>query len=392
MGVPAPQYSVGWTRIASMTDGNRPGMNREDRETSALRVYAESSRATLGTSALAPRPCQTWTRDDAKSLEFARAALRSEADAILAQIDRLDSRFCEALALIEGSRGSVVVTGMGKAGLIGRKLSATLSSTGTPSHFMHPGEAYHGDLGSVRSSDVVLALSYSGETEEIKRLLAPLTSRNIPIIAIVSSASSALGRAATVVLELGKIKEADSLGLAPSSSAAAMLAVGDALALAASANRGFRSEDFARFHPGGALGRKLSRVRECMRPLSQCRVASENATIREVFVASRKPGRRTGAILLVDASGRLSGIFTDSDLAKLFEGGCEPDAFDRPISDVMTRKPSWIDGDALMSDAVSIIAARKISELPALDPDGRPVGILDVTDLVDFFPCVEEGK
>lgn len=375
-----------------MTNGLKSYEYHDTRSSRVLRVYASDAHVTDGSLALADASSVSWTADDARTLELARASLRSEATAILSQLERLDSRFCEAVALVERCRGAVVVTGMGKAGLIGRKVSATLSSTGSPSHFMHPGEAYHGDLGTLRSTDVVLAFSYSGETEEVKRLLGPLTSRNIPIIAIVSSAASALGRASTVALELGRIQEADALGLAPSSSAAAMLAVGDALALVASANRGFRSEDFARFHPGGALGRKLSRVRECMRPLGQCRIASERATIREVFVANRKPGRRTGAILLVDDSGRLSGIFTDSDLAKLFEGGCGPEAFDRAISEVMTRRPSWISCDALMSEAVAIIASRKISELPALDADGRPVGVLDVTDLVDFFPYAEESK
>ena len=323
--------------------------------------------------------------DDADALAFARSVIESERDAVAAQIDRLDSRFCAALELVENCRGSVVVTGMGKAGLIGRKLSATFSSTGAPSHFMHPGEAYHGDLGAVCSRDVVLALSYSGETEEVKRILAPLRERKIPIIAIVSTAASALGRAATVVLELGKIEEADSLKLAPSSSAAAMLALGDALALCASRARGFRSEDFARFHPGGALGRKLSRVRDWMRPLEECRVARDTATVREVFVESRAPGRRSGAIILVDADGRLSGIFTDSDLAKLFERGGES-AFDRSIAESMTRSPLTVSYDSYMSEATAILAAKKISELPVLDFNRRPVGMLDITDLVDFFP------
>ncbi len=322
---------------------------------------------------------------DSESLSFARDVLLSESRAILNQIERLDRRFCAAVELLTSCSGSVVVTGMGKAGLIGRKISATLSSTGTPSHFLHPAEAFHGDLGTVRPDDVVLALSYSGETEELSQILAPLRSRSIPIVSIVSTAASSLGRASTLVLEIGSIEEADALRLAPSSSAAAMLAVGDALALAASRRRKFRAEDFAKFHPGGSLGRRLSRVDDLMRPLSQCRVASDALSIREIFVSCRKPGRRVGAILLTDAEGRLTGVFTDSDLAKLFETR-DADFFDRPIRDAMTRFPSVVRSGALMSEAIATLSSRKISELPVLDERGVPLGLLDVTDLVDFFP------
>lgn len=322
---------------------------------------------------------------DSESLSFARDVLLSESRAILDQIERLDRRFCDAVELLTSCSGSVVVTGMGKAGLIGRKISATLSSTGTPSHFLHPAEAFHGDLGTVRPDDVVLALSYSGETEELSQILAPLRSRSIPIVSIVSTAASSLGRASTLVLEIGSIEEADALRLAPSSSAAAMLAVGDALALAASRRRKFRAEDFAKFHPGGSLGRRLSRVDDLMRPLSQCRVASDALSIREIFVSCRKPGRRVGAILLTDDEGRLTGVFTDSDLAKLFETR-DADFFDRPIRDAMTRFPSVVRSGALMSEAIATLSSRKISELPVLDERGVPLGLLDVTDLVDFFP------
>lgn len=322
---------------------------------------------------------------DSEALSFARDVLLSESRAILDQVERLDRRFCAAVELLTTCSGSVVVTGMGKAGLIGRKISATLSSTGTPSHFLHPAEAFHGDLGTVRPDDVVLALSYSGETEELSQILAPLRARSIPIVSIVSTAASSLGRASTLVLEIGSIEEADALRLAPSSSAAAMLAVGDALALAASRRRKFRAEDFAKFHPGGSLGRRLSRVDDLMRPLSQCRVASDALSIREIFVSCRKPGRRVGAILLTDDEGRLTGVFTDSDLAKLFETR-DADFFDRPIRDAMTRFPSVVRSGALMSEAIATLSSRKISELPVLDERGVPLGLLDVTDLVDFFP------
>ncbi len=337
-----------------------------------------------GSLALAPST-RARSRRDEDALEFARSVLRSESDAILAQLDRLDDDFCVALDMIASCRGYVVVTGMGKAGLIGRKLSATLSSTGAPSHFLHPGEAFHGDLGAIRPGDVVLALSYSGETEEIKRVLAPISSRNVPIISIVSSRVSSLGRASTAVLEIGKIEEADALRLAPSSSAAAMLAVGDALALAVSREKGFRSEDFARFHPGGSLGRQLSRVDDCMRPVDQCRCADDSATVRDVFTSCRKPGRRSGAILLTNERGTLSGVFTDSDLAKLFETRGE-NAFDKPMRDVMTKTPTVAESGVLMKDAVALMSARKISELPIVDRHGKPLGLIDITDLGDFFP------
>jgi len=332
-----------------------------------------------------------WTSNDAGALEYARSVVRSEGDAILRLVDALDSRFCEAVSLVLDCRGRLVTTGMGKAGLIARKIAATASSTGSPSHFVHPGEARHGDLGAITADDVVLAFSYSGETEEIKQILGPLASRGVPIVAIVSTADSALGRAATVALEIGKIEEADSLKLAPSSSAAAMLAMGDALALTVSRLRGFRSEDFARFHPGGALGRSLSRVCELMRPLELCRVAPDTTTVRDVFTSCRKPGRRSGAVLLLDESGRLSGIFTDSDLARLFESRRE-DAFDRPVSEVMTPSPLAVRADATMKEAVEILSKRKISELPALDEEGRPVGVLDVTDVVAFMPARKEEE
>ena len=332
-----------------------------------------------------------WTSNDADALEYARSVVRSEGDAILRLVDALDSRFCEAVSLVLECRGRLVTTGMGKAGLIARKIAATASSTGSPSHFVHPGEARHGDLGAITADDVVLAFSYSGETEEIKQILGPLASRGVPIVAIVSTADSALGRAATVALEIGKIEEADSLKLAPSSSAAAMLAMGDALALTVSRLRGFRSEDFARFHPGGALGRSLSRVCELMRPLELCRVAPDTTTVRDVFTSCRKPGRRSGAVLLLDESGRLSGIFTDSDLARLFESRRE-DAFDRPVSEVMTPSPLAVRADATMKEAVEILSKRKISELPALDEEGRPVGVLDVTDVVAFMPARKEEE
>lgn len=320
-----------------------------------------------------------------EQLRFGRHVLQQEAQAILSLAGRLDGAFCQAAEIVFRCQGSVIVTGMGKAGLVGQKITATLASTGTPSHYLHPAEALHGDLGRIGPHDVLLALSQSGQTEEIVRLLPSLLELGIPIIAITGDASSVLGRAATVVIEIGPLEEACPLGLAPTTSSTAMLAVGDALALVVSRMKGFSRDDFARFHPAGALGRKLAKVEQCMRPASQCRVAFEGWSVREVFVRVAMPGRRSGAIMLVDGSGCLSGIFTDSDLARLFERRRDAD-LDRPICEVMTRQPVTVRTGSWMSEAVALLARRKISELPVVDAEGKPVGMIDVTDVVGLLP------
>jgi arabinose-5-phosphate isomerase len=320
-----------------------------------------------------------------EQLRFARQVVLTESRALAQVADRLDGEFCRAVQLVFHCQGSVIVCGMGKAGLVGQKIMATLASTGTPSHCLHPAEAVHGDLGRVHRRDVMLVLSQSGETEEIVRLLPSLVELGAPIVAITSMAASTLGRAAAVTIELGRLEEACTLGLAPSTSTTAMLAVGDALALVVSQMRRFGREDFARFHPGGNLGYKLSRAEHHTRPLDQCRVASEEQTVRQVLVAASMPGRRTGAIMLVDAHGRLAGIFTDSDLAKLFEHRRDGE-LDGPIRNVMTKNPLCVDRNAMMVDAVAIMAERKISELPVIDSDGCPVGLIDITDVVALLP------
>ena len=319
-----------------------------------------------------------WT--DFEQLSFAREVLQTESRTILQVARRLDQEFCRAVDYLFNCRGSTIVTGIGKAGLIGLKITATLASTGTRSHFLHPAEAVHGDLGRVHGDDVVLVLSQSGETEEIVRLLPPLAQTQAPIIAVTGSAGSTLARSAAVVIDLGPVEEACPLGLAPSSSTAAMLAVGDALALVVSRMRGFAREDFARFHPAGNLGLKLSKVEQHMRPLAQCRVAPQEETVRQVLVRVSVPGRRTGATMLVDSSGRLAGIFTDSDLARLFEHRRD-NALDAPIHSVMTANPLQVAYGSMMSEAVALMAQRKISELPVVDGDGRPIGLIDVTDV-----------
>lgn len=322
---------------------------------------------------------------DADVLARGREILRAEGAAILQAADALDASFCRAVRLIERCTGNVVVTGIGKAGLVARKISATLASTGTPSHFLHPAEAMHGDLGALRGDDVLLALSQSGETEEITRLLPHVAARSIPILALTARADSTLGRAARVVVTTGRVREACGLGLAPSTSTALLLSLGDALALVTSGLRRFTPEDFAARHPGGSLGRQLMRVEEAMRPLAQCRTAAAAEHVRSVF-SRPLPTRRTGAVMVLDAAGLLVGLFTDSDLARLFERRADA-AIDGPIGDVMTRRPTTVTVGTRLSDALAVMETRRISELPVLGADGRVAGLLDIVDLVGITPA-----
>ena len=312
-------------------------------------------------------------------LEQAAAVLRSEATAILDAADMLDESFCTAIELLQNCTGSVVVTGMGKAGLIGRKISATLASTGTPSHFLHPAEAMHGDLGVLRSDDLLLAISQSGETAELTQILPHVKSRKIPLIALTSQRSSTLGQFASVVVETGRLVEADSLGVAPSTSTTVMLAIGDSMSLVLSGNRGFSHDDFAARHPGGSLGMRLLKVEEKMRPVECCRLARPEDTVRQVF-ARPLPSRRTGAVMIVSTEGHLVGIFTDSDLARLF-GNHQDDALDRPIGEVMTSEPISVLEGTRLEDAVSLLDTRRISELPVVNERGCPTGLIDIVDL-----------
>ncbi|MCO6046099.1 KpsF/GutQ family sugar-phosphate isomerase [Aeoliella sp. ICT_H6.2] len=327
--------------------------------------------------------------DHHAQLRAAREVLRMEAVAVWKLSTTIDHSFTHAIELVRNSAGSVIVTGMGKAGLVGQKIAATLASTGTRSHFMHPAEAFHGDLGRIAEEDVVLMLTQSGETSEVVQLLPSLRNMRVPIIAITASSESKVGRAATCVLELGDLEEACSLGLAPSTSTTAMLALGDALALVLSKLAGFAAEDFARFHPGGSLGFKLSKVDDHMRGLSECRVAEDTKTVREVIVSCSRPGRRSGAVMLVSDVGELSGIFTDSDLARLVECHDEQ-ALDRPISEVMTKSCARVQLGARTELAIEILAERKISELPVVDHEGCPVGMIDVTDVMSSNGQQEE--
>jgi arabinose-5-phosphate isomerase len=270
---------------------------------------------------------------------------------------------------------------MGKAGLIGRKITATLSSTGTRAHFLHPAEAAHGDLGCLAPDDVLIVLSNSGETEEVCRILPSIGRFGIPVIAITASRASTVGRSAAAIIELGRLREAGPHALAPSTTTTAMLAVGDALALVVGRRNGFTPQKFAIYHAGGSLGAMLKSVGEIMRTGDQLRIAAETKSIRDVFAESSRPGRRTGAVILIDEDGRLSGLFTDSDLARLLERRHDT-LLDQPIAESMTRRPLTIGPEALLSEAIEILSQNRISELPVVDPDGRPLGILDVTDVI----------
>ena len=318
-----------------------------------------------------------------EQLRFGREVIRPEGDALNALAGRLHDEFCDAIELLFACKGSVIVTGMGKAGLIGQKVTATLASTGTNAHFLHPADAIHGDLGRIHRNDLVLALSFSGETEEIVRLLPSLTDMQTQLIAMTGKPHSSLAQSADVILDLGPLREACQHGLAPSTSTTAMMALGDAMALVLSRMRQFSPSDFARFHPGGSLGRKLAMVEDVMRPLSECRVASESKSIRDVFVSAHRPGRRTGAIMLIDDAGRLTGVFTDSDLARLLETKRD-DALDAPIASLMTKDSTTIVVGTRMRRAIEILGTRKISELPVVNDQGEPVGLIDITDVVAF--------
>jgi arabinose-5-phosphate isomerase len=315
-----------------------------------------------------------------RAIEFARQILHSEATALHEVADRLDFTFVRAVDRLAACRGRVSVTGVGKSADVGAKIVGTMNSTGTRAYLLDPTKALHGDLGMVHPDDIALVMSHSGESEEIVRLLGPLRELSAGIIGLTGNGQSTLGRAADVALVYGAVVEACPLTLAPSTSTTIMLALGDALAFVLSDYRQFTAEEFARFHPAGSLGRKLARVESVMRHGDDLRLASADDTVRDVFAQPRN-GRRTGAIMLTETDGRLAGIFTDSDLARLFEQRRDA-ALDGPIRDVMTGRPITVPIGARVSEALDILRRRKISELPVVDADGRPAGMLDITDLI----------
>ena len=294
--------------------------------------------------------------------------------------DRLGEKFLAAVDLVVRCEGHVIVTGMGKAGKIAEKISATLASTGTPSFFLHPAEAVHGDLGRCLQKDLLLALSNSGATEELVRLVPHVKQIGAKMIAITGRADSSLARESDVVLDLGAIDEACPLGLAPTASTAAMLALGDALAMVVLESRGFTRDDFALFHPAGELGRQLLRVRDRMRTGDQVPLVPTGVSVREALGPMHQKGR-AGAAVVVDRSGLLLGIFTDGDLRRLLleRGGA---FLGDPIDAVMAKKPKTVGADALAAEAARILHENKIDQLPVVDAAGRAIGLLDVQDLL----------
>jgi arabinose-5-phosphate isomerase len=331
--------------------------------------------------------------ESADRLEYARQIIRAEAAALETVATRLDESFGRAVELLVpiggAGRGRLAVTGTGKSADIGQKLAGTLSSTGTRAYVLDATRAVHGDLGMLHPDDVGLVLSHSGESEEIVRLLRPLRGLTRAVIGMTGNAAGTLARQADVALVYGPLDEVCPLGLAPSASTTAMLALGDALAFTLSRLRDFRHEDFARFHPAGSLGKKLTRVEAVMRQGGELRLARDTDTVREVFSRARRFGRRTGAVMLLDEDGRLSGLFTDSDLARLIEARRDA-ALDRPIAEVMTGQPLTLPVGARVAEALELLQKHKISELPIVDAAGRPVGLIDITDLISEVQCEEE--
>jgi arabinose-5-phosphate isomerase len=277
--------------------------------------------------------------------------------------------------------GRVRITGTGKSADVGQKIAGTLNSTGTRAYVLDATRAVHGDLGMIHPDDVILALSLSGETEEIVKLLPSLRQMAHAIIGLTSNEQSTLAKSSHVALILGPLDEVCPLGLAPSTSTTAMIAVGDALAFVLMRGREFTHEDFARFHPAGSLGRKLLKVEAVMRQGNDVRVSHSQRSVREVFAQEKRLGRRTGAVMLTDDDGKLCGLFTDSDLARLFEQHRDA-AFDRPICEVMTPEPRTVPIGTRLTDAVEILRNKKISELPVVDALGQPAGMIDITDLI----------
>jgi arabinose-5-phosphate isomerase len=312
------------------------------------------------------------------ALELARRVLAIEAEAVRALIERIDQRFLTALSLILERRGRVVVSGIGKSGHIARKIASTLSSTGTPAYFLHPAEANHGDLGMIESGDVFIAISHSGESEELLSIVPQVKRRGAKLIALCGRADSALAKEADVLLDAGVAQEACPHNLAPTASTTAALALGDALAVALLDARGFSADDFARSHPGGSLGKRLlTHVADVMRSGADVPSVSDSATFKQALLEVSRG--RMGMTAVVDAEQRVRGIFTDGDLRRSLEKGLN---FDQTrVSEVMTAGPRSIRPEALAVEAVQLMERYKVNQLLVVDERGRLVGALNMHDL-----------
>ncbi len=312
-------------------------------------------------------------------LRWAKEVISIEAEALISLKNRLDDEFSKAVEIISKSKGKVIVTGMGKAGIIGQKFSATIASFGFSSFWLHPAEAVHGDLGRISESDLAVVLSYSGETEEIKNLIPFIKKIGAKIIAITGKRKSNLAKYADAVIDVKVKKEACFLGLAPTTSTTAMLAVCDAIAVALQKIKGFEEKDFAFFHPRGSLGRKLLlKVKDIMRRDKSSPMVNENTLVKDVLV--KITSSHSGAASIVNKDKKLIGIFTDGDLRRHL--GKDPHILKRKIKEVMTENPVVLNKDELASAALKILETKKIDEVPIVDDEGRCVGILDVQDLI----------
>ena len=310
---------------------------------------------------------------------LAERVLRMEAAGILAQVERLDETFDQAVDLLHGCRGRVIVSGMGKSGLVGRKIAATLASTGTPAYFLHPAEGGHGDLGIVARDDVILMLSNSGETNEMLAILPPLKRLVIPIVLLTGNPRSTLALQSDVVLDVGVSEEACPMNLAPTSSTTATLAMGDALAMALLDRRGLKPEDYAALHPGGSLGwRALFRVRDLMRTGDEIPVVSEHALLKDVVEEMTRT--RFGITTIVDAAGRLIGVFTDGDLRRLHLTGAA--GADARAADVAMREPKLVGADELATTALEIMERFQITSLVVVDETRHPSGLIRMHDIL----------
>jgi arabinose-5-phosphate isomerase len=313
------------------------------------------------------------------SSKIAKKVLRIERDALAMLEKRIDAEFDNVVNAMYKVKGRIIVTGMGKPGFIAQKISATLSSTGTPSLYLHPAEALHGDIGRVTKDDMVLALSNSGETEEIIKFLPILKKIGARLIAMTGRTKSTLAKFSDNVIDVSVGREACPLGLAPTTSTTAMLAMGDALAVALLEKKGFKEKDFAFFHPGGILGKRLLlKVEDIMRKGNDNPIVRDNIKVKKVLVSITKA--RAGSASVVDAKGKLLGIFTDGDLRRHLE--TESDLINKPVGEVMTKNPVSIKRERLAAEAFDILRSKKIDEIPVVDDKGRPVGLLDVQDLL----------
>jgi arabinose-5-phosphate isomerase len=321
---------------------------------------------------------KTKHRSGETALELARRVLAIEADAVRALIDRIDERFLTALSMILERRGRVVVSGIGKSGHIARKIASTLSSTGTPAYFLHPAEANHGDLGMIESGDVFIAISHSGESEELLSIIPQVKRRGAKLIALTGRSDSALAKESDVLLDAGVAQEACPHNLAPTASTTAALALGDALAVALLDARGFSADDFARSHPGGTLGRRLlTHVADVMRRAGDIPAVRDNATFKQALLEMSRG--RMGMTAVLDAHDQVRGIFTDGDLRRALEKSVNFDQL--LVTEVMTPGPRSIRPEALAVEAVQLMERHKVNQLLVVDERGRLVGALNMHDL-----------